>query len=92
MEIKKILKFNTLFYIYIFLQILVVFFGGMEDHVVGSSINIIDINYAIIIHISTLIIFSLGYLPISKQHYLKYSLIKKKKILFEENTSRLASG
>lgn len=84
MQIKKILKFNALFYIYIFLQILVVFFGAMEDHVIGNSINTIDIDYAIIIHISTLLIFSLGYLPITKRHYVNYSFIKKRKILLSK--------
>ena len=78
MKIQKTLKFNALFYCYIFLQLLVVIFGAMEDKVIGNSINI---TYASIIHITTLLFFSLGYLPISKRFYTNYKSIKKKQII-----------
>lgn len=81
MEIKKIFKYNALLYIFILLQLMVALFSLMDDEIIGNSINI---NYAILIHVSTLCFFILGYLPNSQKYYINYKLIKKKRIILSK--------
>lgn len=79
--VKKRLEFNALFYVFIFLQLLLVIFSQMTDSVIGDRLNNININYAIIIHICILFFFSIGYKPFSKKDFIQCYLIKKKEIV-----------
>jgi hypothetical protein len=76
---KELVKNNSLYFFFVFTQILVVLLGTQKDNIVGENIQL---NNAIFYHFAGLLFFTLGYMPISPKVFINYSKIEKKAIVF----------
>lgn len=75
---KAIIKNNSLYFFFIFTQLIVVILGVQDDEIIGQNVSYSN---AIIYHFVGLLFFTLGYLPLSKKSFINYNTLKKKTIV-----------